>query len=51
LALELVGVGDDRIETDHLDGARRLMDVRARMLERRAVVRIGAKLRQRLETP
>jgi hypothetical protein len=30
LALELVRVRDDRVEADHLDGARRLVNVRAR---------------------
>ena len=35
LALDLVGVGDDGVEPDHLDRPRRLMDVRARVLQRR----------------
>ena len=47
LPLDFVGECDDGVETHHLDGARRLMDVGARMLERRRVRGGGAKRRQR----
>ena len=51
LALELVGVGDDGIEADHLDRARGLVNVRARVLEGRVVAGIRAERRERLQTP
>ena len=38
LALELVGIRGDRVESDHLDRAGGLVDVRARVLERRRVL-------------
>ena len=38
LALDLVGERDDCIEPDHLDRARGLVDMRARVLERRQIL-------------
>ncbi len=49
LPLELVGVGDDRVEPDHLDRARRLVDVRARVLERRVVAGIRPERGERFQ--
>jgi hypothetical protein len=49
LALDLVGEGDHRVEPDHLDRARGLVDVRARVLERRRVVGVIAVDGERLE--
>jgi hypothetical protein len=42
LALDFVGEGDDGVEPDHLDRARRLVRVHARVLERRRVSRQSA---------
>ena len=47
--LDLVGVGGDGVETDHLDRAGGLVDVRARVLERRGVREISAERRERLD--
>ena len=49
LALELVGERDHRVEANHLDRARGLVDVCPRVLERRPVGGIGAEERQGLE--
>jgi hypothetical protein len=47
LPLDLVGERDDRIEPDHLDGPCRLVDVCARVLQRRRVGGIAAEGRER----
>jgi hypothetical protein len=47
LALDLVGERDDGVESHHLNGARRLVHVRARVFERNSVARAGAKRRER----
>ena len=49
LPLDLVGERDDCVEPDHLDRARRLVDVCARVLERRQVLPGRAECRERLE--
>ncbi len=49
LALEFVGEGDDGVQPDHLDGAGRLVHVRAGVLERRCVLGTGAEQGEGLE--
>ena len=48
-AFDLVGVRDDRVEADHLDRACRLVDVRARVLQRSGVGEVRAEGRERVE--
>ncbi len=47
--LDFIGERDDRVEADHLDRAGRLVDVRARMLERRHVLRLRRERGERLQ--
>ena len=49
LPLEFVGERDDRVEADHLDRAGGLVDVRARVLERRRIAGIGRERGERLQ--
>ena len=49
MPLDFIGERDDRVQADHLDRAGRLVDVRARMLERRHVLRLRRERGERLQ--